>query len=99
MKTTETIIRCAVGVTDGLKVAVGLHRGQTLRPFFFYLLWDKLIGEVRHEAPWTVMFADDSVDRGECREQVEENLERWRFCLGAKRNTGQQEQNRIHVCK
>ncbi|KAK3523897.1 hypothetical protein QTP70_015725 [Hemibagrus guttatus] len=42
---------------------------------------DQLSEEVRQEAPWTMMFADDIVICSESREQVEENLERWRFAL------------------
>ncbi|KAK3515253.1 hypothetical protein QTP70_013016, partial [Hemibagrus guttatus] len=37
--------------------------------------------EVRQESSWTMMFADDIVICSESREQVEENLERWRFAL------------------
>ncbi|KAK3545101.1 hypothetical protein QTP70_000575 [Hemibagrus guttatus] len=42
---------------------------------------DHLSEEVRQESPWTMMFADDIVICSESREQVEENLERWRFAL------------------
>ncbi|KAK3518100.1 hypothetical protein QTP70_033322 [Hemibagrus guttatus] len=42
---------------------------------------DQLSEEVRQESPWTMMFADDIVICSESREQVEENLERWRFEL------------------
>ncbi|KAK3510269.1 hypothetical protein QTP70_032590 [Hemibagrus guttatus] len=42
---------------------------------------DHLSEEVRQESPWTMTFADDIVICSESREQVEENLERWRFAL------------------
>ncbi|KAK3538295.1 hypothetical protein QTP70_035062, partial [Hemibagrus guttatus] len=42
---------------------------------------DQWSEEVRQESPWTMMFADDIVICSESREQVEENLERWRFVL------------------
>ena len=41
----------------------------------------RLTDEVRDEAPWCMMFADDIVICHENREQVEESLERWRFAL------------------
>ncbi|KAK3556506.1 hypothetical protein QTP70_008302 [Hemibagrus guttatus] len=45
------------------------------------VVMDQLSEEVRQESPWTMMFADDIVICSESREQVEENLERWRFTL------------------
>ncbi|KAK3548364.1 hypothetical protein QTP70_011388 [Hemibagrus guttatus] len=45
------------------------------------VVMDQLSEEVRKESPWTMMFADDIVICSESREQVEENLERWRFAL------------------
>ncbi|KAK3553162.1 hypothetical protein QTP86_031739, partial [Hemibagrus guttatus] len=44
-------------------------------------MMDQLSEEVRQESPWTMMFADDIVICSESREQMEENLERWRFAL------------------
>ncbi|KAK3525864.1 hypothetical protein QTP70_010936 [Hemibagrus guttatus] len=52
---------------------------------------DQLSEEDRQESPWTMMFADDIVICSESREQVGENLERWRFALerrGMKVNRG-----------
>ncbi|XP_065664573.1 uncharacterized protein LOC136086217 [Hydra vulgaris] len=40
---------------------------------------DRLTDEVRQESLWTMMFADDIVICSESREQVEVNLERWRY--------------------
>ncbi|KAK3526217.1 hypothetical protein QTP70_017770 [Hemibagrus guttatus] len=78
---SRTVVRCAVGQTDEFKVEVGLHQGSALSPFLFAMVMDQLSEEVRQESPWTMMFADDIVICSESREQVEENLERWRFAL------------------
>ncbi|KAK3513069.1 hypothetical protein QTP70_000954 [Hemibagrus guttatus] len=78
---SRTVVRCAVGQTEEFKVEVGLHKGSALRPFLFAIVMDQLSEKVRQESPWTMMFADDIVICSESREQVEENLERWRFAL------------------
>ncbi|KAK3543094.1 hypothetical protein QTP70_010647 [Hemibagrus guttatus] len=70
---SRTVVRCAVGQTGEFKVEVGLHQGSALSPFLFAIVMDQLSEEV--------MFADDIVICSESREQVEENLERWRFAL------------------
>ncbi|KAK3565343.1 hypothetical protein QTP86_006571 [Hemibagrus guttatus] len=78
---SRTVVRCFVGQTEEFKVEVGLHQGSALSPFLFAIVMDQLSEEVRQESPWTMMFADDIVIYSESREQVEENLERWRFVL------------------
>ncbi|KAK3527836.1 hypothetical protein QTP86_006924 [Hemibagrus guttatus] len=78
---SRTVVKCAVGQTEEFKVEVGLHQGSALSPFLFAMVMDQLSEEVRQGSPWTMMFADDIVICSESREQVEENLERWRFAL------------------
>ncbi|KAK3542334.1 hypothetical protein QTP86_025769, partial [Hemibagrus guttatus] len=78
---SRTVVRCAVGQTEEFKVEVGLHQGSALSPFLFAIVMDQLSEEIKQESPWTMMFADDIVICSESREQVEENLERWRFAL------------------
>ncbi|KAK3508739.1 hypothetical protein QTP70_004218 [Hemibagrus guttatus] len=78
---SRTVVRCAVGQTEEFKVEVGLHQGSALSPFLLAIVMDQLSEEVRQESPWTMMSADDIVICSESREQVEENLERWRFAL------------------
>ncbi|KAK3559380.1 hypothetical protein QTP86_012790 [Hemibagrus guttatus] len=78
---SRTVVRCAVGQTEEFNLEVGLHQGWALSPFLFAIVMDQLSEEVRQESPWTMMFADDIVICSESREQVEENLERWRFAL------------------
>ncbi|KAK3521327.1 hypothetical protein QTP70_003170 [Hemibagrus guttatus] len=78
---SRTVVRCAVGQTEEFKVEVGLHQGSAQSPFLFAIVMDQLSEEARQESPCTMMFADDIVICSESREQVEENLERWRFAL------------------
>ncbi|KAK3541185.1 hypothetical protein QTP86_016219, partial [Hemibagrus guttatus] len=56
---SRTVVRCAVGQTEELKVEVGLHQGSALSPILFALVMDQLSEEVRQESPWTMIFADD----------------------------------------
>ena len=54
---STTAVRCAVGVTDGFEVKVGLHQGSALSPCLFAMVMDRMTNEIREEAPWTMMFA------------------------------------------
>ncbi|KAK3545103.1 hypothetical protein QTP70_000617 [Hemibagrus guttatus] len=56
----------------------------------YAVVMDQLSEEVRQESPWTMMFADDIVICSESREQVEENLERWREGSGTVRLQGEE---------
>ncbi|KAK3541227.1 hypothetical protein QTP86_016806, partial [Hemibagrus guttatus] len=87
---SRTVVRCAVGQTEEFNVEVGLHQGSALSPFLFAIVMDQLSEEVRQESPWTMMFADDIVICSESREQVEENLERWREGSGTVRLQGEE---------
>ena len=73
-ESSVTAVKCAVGVTDGFKVEVGLHQGSAMSPFLFAMMMDRLTDEVRQESLWAMMFADDIVICSESREQVDENL-------------------------
>ncbi|KAK3513370.1 hypothetical protein QTP70_012333 [Hemibagrus guttatus] len=39
---SRTVVRCAVGQTEGFKVEVGLHQGSALSPFLFAIVMDQL---------------------------------------------------------
>ena len=54
-------VRCAEGVAEGFEVKVGLHQGSALSPCLFPMVIDRMADEIREEAPWTMMFADDIV--------------------------------------
>ena len=74
-------MRCAVGMTEGFKVEVGMHQGSALSSFLFAMVMDRLTDEIREESPWNIMFVDDIVICSESKEQVERSLERWRYAL------------------
>ena len=78
---STTAVRCAVGVTEEFEVKVGLHQGSALSPCLFAMMMDRMTDEIREEAPWTMMFADDSVICSESKKQVEEKLESWIYAL------------------
>ena len=58
---STTAVRCAVGVTEGFEVKMGLYQRSALSPCLFATVMDRMTDEVRQEAPWTMMFADDIV--------------------------------------
>ena len=53
---------------DGFKAEVELHQGSALSLFFFALVMNRQIGEVKQEFPWMMMFADYIVICSEIRE-------------------------------
>ncbi len=63
-----TAVRSAVGVTEGFEVKVGLHQGSALSPCLFAIV---MTDDIREEALWTMMFADDIVICSESKEWLE----------------------------
>ena len=87
---STTAVRCAVGVTEGFEVKVGLHQGSALSLCLFAMVMERMKNEIREEAPWTMMFAFDMVICCESKEHVEEKLESWiKIVLGEKRDESQ----------
>ena len=54
-----TTVRSAAGLTEKFKVGVGLHQDSALSPFLFTIIMEKLTEDIRKEAPWDMLFADD----------------------------------------
>ena len=65
----------------GFEVKVGLHPGSVLSPCLLAIVMDMMTDEIKEEAPWTMMFADDTMTCSESKEQVEEKLESWRYAI------------------
>lgn len=62
--TCETVVRCAVGVTDGFKVELGLLQGPVLNLLLLSIGTEGLADEVKQKSTWSVMFAGDIRGRG-----------------------------------
>jgi hypothetical protein len=77
----RTAVRSSAGLTEEFGVGVGRHQGSALRPFLFAIIMDKLAEDIRGEAPWEMLFADDIVLCREHRRALEEALEAWRNAL------------------
>ena len=45
---STTAVRCAVGVTEGFEVKVGLHQGSALSPCLFAMVVDRMTDEIHH---------------------------------------------------
>ena len=48
---SATAVRCAVGVTEGFEVKVGLHQGSALSPCLFAMVIDRMTYDIKEEAP------------------------------------------------
>ena len=77
---TKTL-RSAAGLTEEFKVGVGLHQGSALSPFLFAIIMDKLTENIRKDAPWNMLFADDIVLSRQNHRELEDELEIWRNAL------------------
>ena len=56
-----TTVRSAAGLIKESKVGVGLHQDSALRPFLFAIIIDRLTEDIRKDAPWDMLFANDIV--------------------------------------
>ena len=76
-----TTVRYAAGLTEEFKVGVGLQHGSALSPLLFTIIMDKLKEDIRKDAPWDMLFADDIVLFRQNHRELEDDLEMWRIAL------------------
>ena len=68
-----TTVRSAAGLTKEFKVGVELHQGSALNSFLFDIIIDRLTEDIRKDAPWDMLFADDIVLSKELKEEIWRN--------------------------
>ena len=70
-----TPVRSAAGLTEEFKAGVGLHQGSILSRFLFAIIMDKLTEDIRKDARWDMLFADDIVLSRQNHRELEDDLE------------------------
>ena len=73
-----TTVRSAAGLTEEFKAGVELDQGSALSPFLFVIIMDKLTEDIRKDAPWVMLFADDIVLSRQNYRELEDDMEIWR---------------------
>ena len=73
----ETVVMCAAGTSEPFAVEVGLHQGSAFSPFLCAIMMDSLTENIRKQAPWKMMFADDVVLCAREKDELELELEQW----------------------
>ena len=76
-----TTVRSAAELTEEFKADVGLHQGSALSPFLFAIFMDKLTEDIKKDAPWDMLFADDIVLSRQNHKELEDDLGIWRNVL------------------
>ena len=69
-----TTVRSAAGLTEEIKVGVELRQGSALSLFIFAIIMDKLTEDIRKDAPWDMLFADDIVLSRQNHRDLEDDL-------------------------
>ncbi len=74
----EIVVKCAAGTSEPFAVEVGLHQGSASSPFLFTIMMASVTENIRKEAHWQMMFADDVVLCAREKNVLELELEQWR---------------------
>ena len=70
-----TTVRSAAGLIEEFKVGVGIHQDSVLIPFLFAIIVNKLTEDIRKDAQWDILFADDTVLFMQNHRELEDDLE------------------------
>ena len=76
-----TTVRNAAGLTEEFMVDVELYQGSEFSLFLFAITMDMLTEDIRKDAPWDMLFADDIVLSRKNDRELENDLEIWKNAL------------------
>ena len=76
-----TTVRSAAGLTEKFMAGVGLHQSSVISSFLLAIIMNKLTEDIRKDAPWDMLFADDIVLSRKNHSKLEDDLKIWRNAL------------------
>ena len=92
-----TVVRCVAGTSEPFAVEDGLHQRSAFSLFLFAIMLVSLTVNIRKEAPWEIMFADDVVLCAREKEVLELEMEQWSEAL-EKRGMKVSRANTEYIC-
>ena len=60
---------------------IGVHQGSVLNPLLFIIVMEAVTHTVRKGLPWEMLYTDDLILVGKCKEELKEKLRKWNECL------------------
>ena len=78
---SSTRVLAAGGLSDELRIGVGVHQGSVLSPLLFNLVLEEATKDCSRGAPWSMLYADDLVLTAETHAGVIEEFRRWKTAL------------------
>ena len=74
----ETVVRVVAGTSEPFAVEVNLHQRTAFNPFLFAIIKHSLTENIRKEASWQMMFAQDVVMCTREKDMLDVEVDQWR---------------------
>ena len=77
-RNSRSRVKAVAGISGEFNIGVGVHQGSALSPLLFVIVMGEVTKEVRGDAIWQMLYADDLVLTAESEERAVEMFEEWK---------------------